>query len=143
MGIADERMVIPVVNAVRQRNQHRVFCAVHGTMGMDEINLLGHAQLTWVREGSISTEAVDPADFGYERGTLADIQGGSAQANAKRFMQTLRGHSQPLDHTLHWNTALILRVWNDKLSWIEALLEVQKVVSSGTALRKWESLKDV
>ena len=68
---------------------------VHGSDGLDEISISGESKITELKRGKISTYTIRPEDFGFERASLQDIQGGDALENAGIILAILNGEAGP------------------------------------------------
>jgi len=73
----------------------RAAYVVHGYYetgaGLDELTTTGVSRISHLKEGQVTTFEFDPADLGFERATLADMQGGSADENAAIARALLSG----------------------------------------------------
>ncbi len=132
--------LLPIVAEVLKKRGLISAAVVHGCDGMDEVTLAGKTQICFLKKGQMSSEIFDPRSVGYDYCDAADLAGGSAEDNAKRLRQTLKGHSQPIDHCVHLNAALALRVSGKADDWKQAVLMAQQSVSSGAAYQKLEAL---
>ncbi|MFI5177399.1 MAG: anthranilate phosphoribosyltransferase [Vicinamibacterales bacterium] len=68
---------------------------VHGAGGLDEVSTLGHTKVSELREGTVNTFYVHPADVGLPVGTVGDLHGGSAADNAAMIVRLLEGERGP------------------------------------------------
>src|SRR5262249_21777764 len=59
---------------------HRAIVA-HGSDGMDEISITGSSKISELRNDGITTYTISPEQFGLNRASLGDIQGGDAAQN--------------------------------------------------------------
>jgi anthranilate phosphoribosyltransferase len=68
---------------------------VHGKYetgaGLDELTTTGPSRIAHLHGGEITTFDLEPADYGFERATLADLQGGDAATNAGIARSLLSG----------------------------------------------------
>jgi anthranilate phosphoribosyltransferase len=73
----------------------RAAYVVHGYYetgaGLDELTTTGVSRISHLKEDQVTTFEFDPADLGFERATLADMQGGSADENAAIARALLSG----------------------------------------------------
>src|SRR4029079_3254963 len=68
---------------------------VHGAGGLDELSTLGHTKVSELRNGTVNTFYVHPADVGLRRATLPDLAGGTAAENAEMVGRLLDGELGP------------------------------------------------
>ncbi len=59
--------------------------------GLDELTTTGTSRIARLHNGEVTTFNFDPAELGFERATLADLQGGDAQTNASIARTLLSG----------------------------------------------------
>jgi len=64
---------------------------VHGADGLDEITVANTTLVAEARNGSVTTFEIEPKLFGLWRGTLEQLRGGDAQANAQIIREVLSG----------------------------------------------------
>src|SRR6266567_260838 len=81
---------------------------VHGSDGLDEITITAESKITEVRNGELSTYNIAPEDFGLERATLGEIQGGDAHQNGEIILEVLRGGRGPRRDIVLLNAAAAL-----------------------------------
>ncbi len=68
---------------------------VHGADGIDELSTTGHTKVAEVRDGTIHTFYVHPAQFGVPKALPGDLQGGDAAENAAIILRILAGERGP------------------------------------------------
>jgi anthranilate phosphoribosyltransferase len=59
--------------------------------GLDELTTTGPSRISWLHNGIIESSEFDPAELGFERATLADLQGSDAETNAQIARDILSG----------------------------------------------------
>ncbi len=139
IGVYENRLR-PLVAQVLKELGSQTVAVVHGADGLDEVTLAGKTNITFLKNGQITEEIFDPKSVGYDLCKSEDLVGGDSATNAKRLKKVLKGHSEPIDHCVHLNAALALRVAGKTDDWREALLIVQESISSGRAYEKLEEL---
>jgi anthranilate phosphoribosyltransferase len=90
VGVYSAALVEKLAEALSMLGLHRAL-VVHGLDGLDEITITGPTRIAEAREGTIRTYEVTPEEFGMEKGTLDDISGGDAAANATIIRDILAG----------------------------------------------------
>ena len=68
---------------------------VHGAGGLDEISTLGHTKVSELRNGTVNTFYVHPADVGLALAKASDLAGGTADGNAAAIEAVLDGEKGP------------------------------------------------
>ena len=91
VGVADERRV-PLLAGALQRLGTRHALVVHGT-GMDEISPVAPTKVIEIRDGATEEWTIDPAQLGFTGVELADLAGGTPDANATLILEVLGGKS--------------------------------------------------
>lgn len=113
---------------------------VHAENGMDEFSLSCNNHVVWLRDGQIESFVFDPRESGYDYCDESELIGGTSAQNAARLRQTLKGHSQAVDHVVHINAAWGLMAAGKAVDFKDGLLLAQDSVSSGRAYHKLEAL---
>lgn len=83
---------------------------VHGAGGLDEISTLGHTKVSEVRDGTVNTFYVHPADVGLPVATREALAGGTAEENAELVRRLLEGEPGPRRDIVLLNAAAALLV---------------------------------
>lgn len=115
---------------------------VHGQYetgaGLDEFTTTGRCRIAQLRGGTITEFEFDPAELGFPRSALADLQGGDAEKNAQIARAVLSGEmSGPKRDVVLVNAGAALGlVSGDIESGIEAARES---IDSGAALDRLDS----
>ena len=139
VGVYSAALVEKLAEALSMLGLHRAL-VVHGLDGLDEITITGPTRVAEVREGTVRTYEVTPEEFGMHRGTLDDISGGDAAANAAIIAEILGGRPSFRRDVVLLNAAaaLVAAGYADHLA--EALPLASKSIDSGAAAGKLEAL---
>ncbi len=68
---------------------------VHGADHLDEITITAETHVAELADGAVRSYDIRPEDFGFKRGILSDIAGGTAQENAAIVKAVLSGEKGP------------------------------------------------
>ena len=90
LGVAEERRLHLLAGALQSLGTTHAL-VVHGEPGMDEISPVGRTRVLEIREGEISEQVIDPADFGLGGTAPADLAGGDPSENAGVILRVLEG----------------------------------------------------
>lgn len=142
IGVYDQRLLKLVADTLKELGSESA-AVVHGGDGLDEVTLTTTSRIFLLKNKKIVEEEFDPRSVGYPYCKPEDLQGGTAEENAHRLRKMLKGHSQPIDHCVHLNAALAIRVAGKTDDMREALLMVQESISSGKAYGKLEALVEM
>lgn len=115
---------------------------VHGSDGLDEITNTGPTRIAEVREGRVHSYEVTPEEFGLERGTLEDISGGDAAANAALIRSVLAGKKSARRDVVILNAAAALVAAGRAQRLSDAVPLAVNAIDSGAAEAKLEALAD-
>jgi anthranilate phosphoribosyltransferase len=100
--------------------------------GLDELTTTGPSRISHLRDGAITTYDFDPADLGFARATLADLQGGSAEVNAQLAREILSGElTGPKRDVVLLNAAAALSAESGSLE--DGLARARESLDSGAA----------
>jgi anthranilate phosphoribosyltransferase len=113
---------------------------VHGLDGLDEITITGATRIAEVRDGTVRCYEVTPEEFGMTRGSLEDISGGDATANAEIIREILEGKRSTRRDVVLLNAAAALVVGGKAEHLAQALPLAEKSIDSGAAGSKLATL---
>jgi anthranilate phosphoribosyltransferase len=139
VGVYSAALVEKLAEALSMLGLHRAL-VVHGLDGLDEITITAPTRIAEVREGTIRTYEVTPEEFGMNRGTLDDISGGNAPANAAIIREILGGGTSPRRDVVLLNAAAALVAAGRTDHLANALPLASQSIDSGAAARKLEAL---
>jgi anthranilate phosphoribosyltransferase len=119
----------------------RAALVIHGAGGTDELSPCGPNRISHLRDGSVRTYELDPADFGLERASVADLRGGTPDESARMMRDLLQGrlNGARRDAVL-LNAAAALAAESDDFT--GAFEEARQAIDSGAAFAKMNALVD-
>ncbi|WP_392552309.1 bifunctional anthranilate synthase glutamate amidotransferase component TrpG/anthranilate phosphoribosyltransferase TrpD [Orbus wheelerorum] len=80
--------------------------------GMDEVAIHGTTDVAEVVNGQVSYYSVTPQDFGLNRHTLKEIEGGTPEQNRDSLMAILQGHGQVAHNAaIAANVAMLMKLF--------------------------------
>jgi anthranilate phosphoribosyltransferase len=104
IGVSDPRMAPTVIGVLAARGAPRAM-VVHGHDGMDELTTTGVSTVHELREGSVRTYELDPADLGLAIVRADDVKGGDAATNAALAKRVFEGEVGPYRDIVALNAA--------------------------------------
>ncbi|HEY1262408.1 MAG TPA: anthranilate phosphoribosyltransferase, partial [Terriglobales bacterium] len=113
---------------------------VHGMDGLDEITITGPSRIAEARSGTVRSYEVTPEEFGLSRGTMQDISGGDAAANAALIRDVLSGKKSARRDVVLLNAAAALVAGGRAEHLGEAMPLAVQSIDSGAALRRLDAL---
>ncbi len=94
VGVFSPDLTEPMAQVLGKMGRRAAY-VVHGYYetgaGLDELTTTGVSRVSHLKDGAVTTFEFDPADLGFARSTLADMQGGVAEENAAIAMALLKG----------------------------------------------------
>jgi anthranilate phosphoribosyltransferase len=139
VGVYSAALVEKLAEALSILGLHRAL-VVHGLDGLDEITITGPTRIAEVRDGTVRTYEVTPEEFGMNRGTLEEISGGDAAANADIIRQILEGKKSSRRDVVLLNAAAALVAAGRADHLADALPLASKSIDSGAAANKLQAL---
>lgn len=114
---------------------------VHGLEGIDEISLVGKTRITELRGGWMRTFEFDPADYGFEACSAADLKGGNAAQNAEITLRVLSGEPGPKRDVVIVNAAAAILAADLAADFPAAIETARCSLDSGKAMAVLEALR--
>jgi anthranilate phosphoribosyltransferase len=143
MGVYQPQMVDLVGDAVAELDMRHVVVA-HGVDGLDEISILGPTRIAEVKGTQVERYEITPEDFGFQRTTIDEIEGGDPAFNAHAIREVFEGRDQgPRRDFLVLNNAFALYVADAVSSPEEGVTKAQETIDSGRATEKLTELVKV
>ena len=108
---------------------------------MDEISTNTRTKVSEIKNGEISTYEINPADYGFRPGTIADYAGGTPQENAEITLKILRGEEKGIKRDIVvMNAGAALYAGDKAASLAEGIRLANELIDSGAALKKLQQL---
>jgi anthranilate phosphoribosyltransferase len=139
VGVYSAELVEKLAEALSMLGLRRAM-VVHGMDGLDEITITGATRIAEVRDGTVRSYEVTPEEFGMTRGSLEDISGGDATANAAIIRQVLDGKKSARRDVVLLNAAAALVVGGKAEHLAQALPLAEKSIATGAAAGKLATL---
>ena len=144
VGVADARMAPLMAGVLAARGRQALVFS--GDDGLDELSTSGPSHVWWVRGGAVEEHTVDPAGLGIAAGTVEQLRGGDAAANADVVRRLLAGERGPVRDAVLLNaSAALVAVGDDRRRGLAEQLaagmrRAEESVDSGAAasvLERW------
>ena len=139
VGVYSLDLVEKVAEALSMLGLRRAL-VVHGMDGLDEITITGPTRIAEVRDGEVHSYEVEPEEFGMKRGTLEDISGGDAAANAAIIREILEGKKSARRDVVLLNAAAALVAAGKAAHLTDALPLAARSIDSNAAKKKLDGL---
>lgn len=138
MGVYDEALVEPLAQVMANLGVTRGM-VVFGQDSLDEISMSAPTSVCEIKDGKFTSYVLTPEQFGYERCTKEELQGGTPQENAEITKAILEGKETGAKrHAVCLNAGAALYIAG-KADSIEAGVKLaEQLINSGAALKKLE-----
>ena len=137
IGVYDAKLTEPLAKVLGELGSTAAY-VVHGADGLDELSTTGVNQVSYLKNGSVTTFELDAADLGLSRATLDDFIGGTPAENGTITHDVLSGKDTgPRRDIVLLNAAAALSI--DCGDMQAGLDEAREYIDSGAALRTLES----
>ena len=138
MGVYDKALVEPLAQVMATLGVTRGM-VVFGQDSLDEISMSAPTSVCEIKDGKFTSYVLTPEQFGYERCTKEELQGGTPQENAEITKAILEGKETGAKrHAVCLNAGAALYIAGKAAS-IEAGVKMsEQLIDSGAALKKLE-----
>ncbi len=138
LGVYDPALTEIMASVLIEMGSQAGF-VVHGAGGLDELSTTGVNRVSHLRNRHVKTFALDPADLGLPRATLADLRGGDATENAVISRRILSGEERgPRRDVVLLNAAAALVTESGDFA--AGLEQAEASIESGAAQQKLDAL---
>ena len=139
-GVYDPDLADTMIHVLKNLGSHHAL-ACHGIDGLDEITITGDSKVVELKNGKIMDYYVEPKDFGFPKGKLEDIKGGTPQENAQLCMDILSGKEGSRRHIVLMNAGAAILAADAVETLADGVVKAAQSLDSGAAKQKLEELK--
>jgi len=139
LGVYAPELTEMFARALQLLGAKRAF-VVHGHDGLDEMSVCAPTRVTELKNGTIRTADVDPADFFSETAAAGSLAGGSVGDNARIARGVLSGKKGPTRNVVLLNAAAALMAAERAEYYREGIFLAEKSIDSGAAEDKLDQL---
>lgn len=138
MGVYDEALVEPLAQVMANLGVTRGI-VVFGQDSLDEISMSAPTSVCEIKDGKFTSYVLTPEQFGYERCTKEELQGGTPQENAVITKAILEGKETGAKrHAVCLNAGAALYIAGKAASIEAGVKMAEQLIDSGAALKKLE-----
>lgn len=144
LGVYDEYLVEPLAQVLINLGLERGM-VVYGKDKLDEISMSAPTTICEFKDGWFKTYTVCPEDFGFERCTKQDLEGGTPEENAEITRAILKGEKGHKRNAVLLNAGAALYVGGKAESMAEGVKLAAEIIGSGEAaetLKKFIALSN-
>ena len=138
MCVYDEALVEPLAQVMANLGVTRGM-VVFGQDSLDEISMSAPTSVCEIKDGKFTSYVLTPEQFGYERCTKEELQGGTPQENAEITKAILEGKETGAKrHAVCLNAGAALYIAGKAASIEAGVKMAEQLIDSGAALKKLE-----
>ncbi|MDE6601216.1 MAG: anthranilate phosphoribosyltransferase [Lachnospiraceae bacterium] len=132
LGVYDEYLAEPLAQVLISLGVERGM-VVYGQDKLDEISMSAPTTICEFKDGWFKTYTVCPEDFGFERCTKKDLEGGTPEENAKITLDILNGEKGHKRNAVLMNAGAALYVGGKAESMADGVKLAAEIIDSGKA----------
>jgi anthranilate phosphoribosyltransferase len=139
IGVFDGELVEVMANVLRQLGSRHVM-VVHAEDGMDEISISAPTRVAELKDGTVSTYTIEPADFGMQSAPLDSLRVGSAAESLQMIRGVFAGEPGPARDIVCLNAGAAIYVSGLADSLAAGIEAAQGAIDSGKAAEVLQNL---
>lgn len=139
LGVYDEYLAEPLAQVLISLGVERGM-VVYGKDKLDEISMSAPTTICEFKDGWFKTYTICPEDFGFERCTKADLEGGTPEENAKITHDILNGEKGHKRNAVLMNAGAALYIGGKAESMADGVKLAAELIDSGKAAETLERL---
>jgi anthranilate phosphoribosyltransferase len=140
LGVYNKNLTHTVAEALRLLDRHQAV-VLHSREGMDEAGLGDLTDISYLSNGNVTEDAINPEELGLFTAPIESLKGGNVAENAEILQNVLQGKgNKSQTDCVALNAGLALRIGGVANSWAEGVQLASTIVQSGTAWDKAEAL---
>ena len=139
LGVFSAELLEPLAE-VLQRLGSRHVLVVHSRDGLDEISIADETDVAELRDGTIRRYRIRPEQFGFERGTLAEIQVDGPEESLAMIRSVLEDHPGPARDMVLLNAGAAIHAAGLAEDLAEGVEQARRAVASGEARNRLDRL---
>jgi anthranilate phosphoribosyltransferase len=140
LGVYEKALTQTMAEVLSKLGSEHVM-VVHGEDGMDEISISSPTTVTELKNKTITTYTIQPADFGLDTANLKTIQVENAEASKAMMLDVLNGSQGPHRNITILNAGAAIYISGISSTLKEGIEKAASVIDQGLALKKLEALK--
>ena len=114
---------------------------LHSREGMDEAGLGDLTDISFLSNGQVTEETINPQELGLAFASIESLKGGHVQENADILRAVLQGKGDRAQaDCVALNSGLALRIGGAASTWAEGVRLASDILQSGSAWEKAEAL---
>ena len=140
LGVYNQSLTHTLAEALRLLDRQQAV-VLHSREGMDEAGLGDVTDISFLRDGIVTEESINPQELGLTSASIESLKGGDVQENADILRAVLQGKgTQAQTDCVALNSGLALRIGGVANNWAEGVSLASEILKSGAAWSKAEAL---
>jgi anthranilate phosphoribosyltransferase len=138
-GVYSPELVRTIADVLAALGTHRAF-VVHGAYGIDELSPAGPNAVCEIVDGVVRERTIDPGELGIDRCDPDELQGGTAEENARTAREIFAGAPGAKRDAVRLNAAGAIAAAGHAADLSEGLALATESIDSGRAGERLEEL---
>jgi len=139
VGVYGKELTNVFAEVLKKLGSHHVL-SVHGDDGMDEISITGKTYIAELRNGKILEYEFNPQDYGFELGSIEDIEVNDIESSKKMMLSVLNGDKNTARNITILNAGAALYVSGICQDFESAFEVSAQMIDEGRAIKKLKQL---
>jgi len=139
VGVYGKELTIVFAEVLKKLGSHHVL-SVHGDDGMDEISITGKTYIAELKNGKILEYEFNPQDYGFELGSIEDIEVNDIESSKKMMLSVLNGDKNTARNITILNAGAALYVSGICQDFESAFEVSAQMIDEGRAIKKLKQL---
>ncbi len=140
LGVYNKQLTHTLAEALRLLDLQQAV-VLHSREGIDEAGLGDLTDISFLRNGIVTEEAIAPQELGLTHAPIESLKGGNVQENAEILRSVLQGKgTQAQIDCVALNSGLALRIGGAASNWAEGVKLASEILKNGAAWDKAEAL---
>ena len=142
LGVYDDYLVEPLAQVLINLGVKRGM-VVYGQEKLDEISMSAPTTVCEFKDGWFRSYTIKPEDFGFERCTKTDLEGGTPAENAQITLAILKGEKGPTRNAVLLNAGAALYIGGKAETMKDGVALAAELIDSGKALETLQKLIEI
>jgi len=140
LGVYNKNLTHTLAEALRLLERAQAV-VLHSREGMDEAGLGDLTDISFLSNGQVTEETINPQELGLAFASIESLKGGNVQENADILRAVLQGKGDRAQaDCVALNSGLALRIGGAANTWAEGVRLASDILQSGAAWGKAEAL---
>ena len=142
VGVFDKKLLKIFANALKNLDIQFAWI-VNSEDGLDEISPYAKTNVIQLKDKEISEITIDPKEFNLNADKFKNLVGNDAKFNAEKMLNIFKGEDNDFSKAVCLNAAAGLIVYENKIEFHDAYIDVRKYILSGKTYQHLERIRNV